>query len=297
MDLTYPAPAEAFRASVREWLRAELPAGWFDGARPTGRAAAEVAAAWTARLHETGWATPTWPVEYGGRGISDVEAIVLAEELADAGAPIQPPAGGEILLGPTLLHWGTDEQKRRFLPPIARGTEKWCQGFSEPESGSDLASLTTSAMRDGDEWVISGHKIWTSEAPYADFCFMLVRTEPDEPRHLGISYLLVELDQPGVEVRAIGQPDGTAGFAEVLLDGARCPIEANTVGRPGQGWTVAMSTLGFERGTSPTSSWQRFDRDLRAVVAEARRRGVADDPVLRQRISAPTPRSNCCASR
>lgn len=284
MDLTYPEAADRFRAEVRAWLDSALPDGWWDGRRPSGAAWAAFAEEWNAMLHRDGWATPTWPTEHGGRGLDQLQAIVLAEELAAAGAPIQPPAGGEILLGPTLLHWGTDEQKDRFLRPIARGTEIWCQGFSEPGSGSDLASLTTHAVRDGDEWVISGHKIWTSQAQEADFCFMLVRTEPDQARHKSISYLLVPMRQPGVDVRTIVQPDGTAGYAEVLLDGARCPV-AWTVGRPGEGWTVAMSTLGFERGTSATSSWQRYDRDLASAIEDARRRGIADDPIVRQRLA------------
>ncbi len=284
MDLTYPPEAAAFRAEVRAWLHEQLPSGWFDGRRPVGKDLATFAEEWNDMLHETGRATPTWPVEYGGRGMSQLEAIVLAEELAEAGAPIQPPAGGEILLGPTLLAWGTEAQKRRFLPPIARGREIWCQGFSEPGSGSDLASLRTSAVRDGDDWVVTGHKIWTSQAQDAHFCFMLVRTDPDAPRHRGISYLLMPMDVPGVEVRTIAQPDGTAGFAEVLFSEARCPV-ANTVGAPGEGWAVAMSTLGFERGTSSTSSWQRYARDLARIVDDARARGRLDDAVVRQRIA------------
>ena len=285
MDMTYPPQAAAFRSEVRAWLREQLPDGWFDGHRPSGQDAATFGAEWNTMLHTTGWATPTWPVEYGGRGLTQLEAVVLAEELADAGAPIQPPAGGEILLGPTVLHWGTPEQKRRFLPPIAAGTEIWCQGFSEPESGSDLGSLRTSAVRDGDDWLVTGHKIWTSQAQHADFCFMLVRTDPDAPKHAGISYMMMPLDQPGVEVRSIVQPDGTAGFAEVFFDQARCPA-ANMVGQPGDGWKVAMSTLAFERGTSSTSSWQRYARDLEAMIESARAGGLDGDPVVRQRLAA-----------
>ncbi|MEO6125658.1 MAG: acyl-CoA dehydrogenase family protein [Ilumatobacteraceae bacterium] len=285
MDMTYPPQAETFRAQVRAWLQEQLPDGWFEGRRPTGSDAGTFAVEWNTMLHTTGWATPTWPVEYGGRGLSQLEAVVLAEELTDAGAPIQPPAGGEILLGPTVLHWGTDEQKRRFLPPIAAGTEVWCQGFSEPESGSDLGSLRTTATRDGDDWMVTGHKVWTSQAQHADYCFMLVRTDPEAPKHAGISYLMMPLDQPGVEVRSIVQPDGTAGFAEVFFDQARCPA-ANMVGEPGQGWKVAMSTLGFERGTSSTSSWQRYARDLEAMIESARADGRTDDPMVRQRLAA-----------
>ncbi|MDW3215256.1 MAG: acyl-CoA dehydrogenase family protein [Ilumatobacteraceae bacterium] len=284
MDLTYPPEAEAFRSVVRDWLDEELPDGWFHGDRPTGSDWIAFCDAWNERIHATGWATPTWPTEYGGRGLQQIEAIVLAEELANSGVPIQPPAGGEILLGPTVLHWGTPEQKARFLPPIARGEEIWCQGFSEPDSGSDLASLRTSAVRDGSDWRVNGHKIWTSQAQDADYCFMLVRSDPETTRHQGISYILMPMDQPGVEVRTIVQPDGTAGFAEVFFDDAICPVE-NTVGPIGEGWRVAMSTLGFERGTSATSSWQRYARDLDAMIARAHERGLTDDPIVRQALA------------
>jgi alkylation response protein AidB-like acyl-CoA dehydrogenase len=271
MDLRYPAETEPFRREVRAWIEAELP----------GRSPVE----WNALLHETGWAVPRWPVELGGRGLDQVQAIIWSEEVTRAGAPIQPPAGGELLLGPTILQWGTPEQQQRFLPPIARGEEVWCQGFSEPDAGSDLASLRTTARLDGDEWVVDGHKVWTSQAQEADFMFALVRTDPDAPKHKGISYLLLPMRQPGVKVRSIVQPDGTAGFSEVLLTGARAPRE-NVVGPVDAGWAVAMSTLGFERGTSSVSSWQRYERDWRAIVEDARRRDRLADPVVRQRLAA-----------
>jgi alkylation response protein AidB-like acyl-CoA dehydrogenase len=284
VNLTYPPEAEAFRAEVQQWLAQHLPAGWHNGDRPNGDAWRAFCAEWDARLHAEGWAVPTWPVEYGGRGLSVLQAAVFAEELARAGAPIQPPLGGEILVGPTILYWGDGEQKRRFLPPIARGEEIWAQGFSEPAAGSDLASLQTSARVEGDELVVDGHKIWTSQAQEADFLFLLARTDPDAPAHQGISYLLFPARQPGIEVRGIAQPDGTAGFAEVLLEGARCPI-ANVLGGMHNGWRVAMSTLGFERGTSATSSWYRYDRDLRRVIDLAVARGIERDAVVRQRIA------------
>ncbi|MCU1374356.1 MAG: putative acyl-CoA dehydrogenase [Actinomycetia bacterium] len=270
MDLSYPTETEAFRTETRTWIEAHLP----------GRSAVE----WNDLLHQTGWAVPRWPVEHGGRGLTTVEAVIWSEELQRAGAPIQPPAGGELLLGPTVLQWGTDAQKERFLLPIARGEEVWCQGFSEPDAGSDLAGLRTTARLDGDEWVVDGHKVWTSQAQEADLMFTLVRTNPDAPKHRGISYLAVPMDQPGVEVRSIVQPDGTAGFSEVLLAGARAPRD-NVVGGVDNGWTVAMSTLGLERGTSSVSSWQRWARDWDAIVIDARARGRLDDPVLRQRLA------------
>ena len=270
MDLSYPPETEPFRLETRAWIEANV----------AGRTASE----WNALLHETGWAVPMWPVELGGRGLSTVEAVIWTEELQRAGAPIQPAAGGELLLGPTILHWGTPEQQQRFLPPIARGEEVWCQGFSEPGAGSDLAGLSTSARLDGDEWVIDGHKVWTSQAQEADLMFTLVRTNPEAPKHKGISYLLIPMRQPGIEVRSIVQPDGTAGFSEVLLTGARAP-KGNVVGGVDNGWTVAMSTLGFERGTSAVSSWQRYERDWAAIVDDARRHDRLADPVVRQRLA------------
>ena len=235
-------------------------------------------------LHRTGWSCPTWPVEYGGKGLSPLEAVILTEELAEAGAPIQPPAGGEILVGPTILHWGDDRQKKRFLPPIVRGTEIWCQGFSEPDAGSDLASLQTTAVRDGEDWVINGTKIWTSEAPDADMVFLLARTDPRAPRHRGISYLLVEMHQPGVVVEPIAQPDGTAGFARVHFEGARCAID-NVLGGEGNGWMVANSTLGFERGISATTSYRRFEGEALSIIDVARHNGRLTDPIIRQRLA------------
>jgi len=285
VNLDYPPEAEAFRREVQAWLAEHLPDGWADGRRPQGDDWRAFCAEWDARLHAEGWAVPTWPVEYGGRGLSVLQAAVFAEELARAGAPIQPPLGGEILVGPTILHWGDDAQKRRYLPPIARGEEIWAQGFSEPGAGSDLASLSTTARVEGDELVVDGHKIWTSQAQEADFFFLLARTDPGAEPHRGISYLLVPARQPGIEVRGIAQPDGTAGFAEVLLAGARCPLDA-VLGGLHNGWQVAMSTLQFERGTSATSSWYRYDRDLAAIARLASARGVERDPTVRQRIAA-----------
>jgi alkylation response protein AidB-like acyl-CoA dehydrogenase len=283
MDMNYPADAESFRLQTRAFVEGQLPAGWTDGRR-TGPEAEAFPEAWNRLLHETGWSCPTWPELYGGRGLSSVQAVIWAEELARVEAPIQPPSGGELLVGPTILQWGTEQQRQRFLPKIVHGEEVWCQGFSEPGAGSDLASLEAGAVVDGDEWRINGHKIWTSQAQEADHIFMLARTNPEAPRHRGISYLLVPARQPGVEVRPIVQPDGTAGFAEVLLRDARCPL-GNVVGGVDNGWKVAMSTLFFERGTSATSSWQRYERDWRAIVDDARKRGLDRDPVLRQRLA------------
>ena len=195
---------------------------------------------------------------------------MLAEEFARAKAPMRADFFGDTLVGPTILQWGTEEQKQEFLPKILRGEMRWCQGFSEPNSGSDLASLKTTAVLDGDEWVINGQKVWTTGGHHADYCFLLTRTDPDAPKHKGISYLLVPMRQDGVEVRGITQPDGTAEFCEVFFTDARCPKD-NVVGGVNNGWKVANSTLAFERGQSATTGYRRFEEEYRQMVAVATR--------------------------
>jgi alkylation response protein AidB-like acyl-CoA dehydrogenase len=213
-----------------------------------------------------------------------MEGVVLAEEFARLKAPLRADFFGDTLVGPTILQWGTEEQKKEFLPRILNGTMRWCQGFSEPNSGSDLASLKTSAVLDGDEWVINGQKVWTTGGHHADYCFLLTRTDPDAPKHKGISYLLVPMHQEGVEVRGIVQPDGTAEFCEVFFDDARCPKD-NVVGGVNNGWKVANSTLAFERGMSATTGYRRFEEEWKLMVAAAKERGVIDDPDIRQRLA------------
>ncbi|MGH9092690.1 MAG: acyl-CoA dehydrogenase family protein [Acidimicrobiales bacterium] len=285
MDLTYPAEAEAFRAEIRRWLEDNLPEGWGTPDKPVTKAERRgFANAWAAKLREGGWICASWPVEYGGKGLSLLEQVVLNEEFARAEAPLRADFFGDTLVGPTILQWGTEEQKRELIPRILQGTITWCQGFSEPDAGSDLASLTTRAELDGDEWVINGQKVWTTQAQYADYVFLLARTNPDAPRHAGISYLLVPMRQPGVEVRPIEQVDGTAEFNEVFFTNARCPRE-NVVGGVDNGWKVAMTTLGFERGSSATTGHRRFARELDAIVREARARGRDKDPLVRQRLA------------
>ncbi|MGE3619841.1 MAG: acyl-CoA dehydrogenase family protein [Acidimicrobiia bacterium] len=285
MDLTYPAEAEAFRNEIRSWLEANLPDGWFkDGFEMTEDERREFNESWPQKLIEGGWICATWPVEYGGRGLSLIEGVVLAEEFARARAPMRADFFGDTLVGPTILAWGTEEQKREFLPLITTGQMRWCQGFSEPDSGSDLASLKTTATLDGDEWVIHGQKVWTTQAQFADHCFLLARTNPDAPKHKGISYLLVPMHQPGVEVRGIIQPDGTDEFNEVFFDGARCP-RGNVVGGVDNGWVVANATLGFERGQSATTGYRRFEEEWHLMVDQARANGAIADPLVRQRLA------------
>lgn len=284
MDLTYPADAEAFRAQIRDWLEKNLPEGWFE---PDFTLSSEQRAAfnesWTEKLFEGGWICAGWPTEYGGKGLSLLEQVVLNEEFAKAGAPMRADFFGDTLVGPTILQWGTEEQKREFIPGILRGSIGWCQGFSEPNSGSDLASLKTSAELDGDEWVINGQKVWTTQAQHADYVFLLARTDPAAPQHAGISYLLVPMHQPGVDVRPITQVDGTGEFNEVFFTNARCP-RANVVGGVNNGWKVAMTTLGFERGSSSTTGYRRFLKEWDSIVDEAHRRARGADRLVRDRL-------------
>jgi alkylation response protein AidB-like acyl-CoA dehydrogenase len=213
-----------------------------------------------------------------------MQGVVLAEEFNRAGAPMRGDFFGDTLVGPTILQWGTDAQKNEFIPKILRGEVAWCQGFSEPDSGSDLASLRCTATLDGDEWVINGQKIWTTQGFHADYAFMLCRTDPDAPRHKAISYLLCPMHQPGVEVRRIKQIDGGAEFCEVFFTNARCPRE-NVVGAVNEGWKVAMTTLGFERGTNATTSYRRFEKELDELITTARANGAARDALVRQRLA------------
>ncbi len=285
MDLTYPPEAEAFRTEIRAWLEENLPEGWFDeGFELTGEERAAFNAAWTEKLYGGGWICASWPTEYGGKGLSTMESVVLNEEFARASAPLRADFFGDTLVGPTILQWGSEEQKKEFLPKILSGQISWCQGFSEPEAGSDLAGLKTKAELDGDEWVISGQKVWTTQAGFADYIFLLARTDPEAPKHAGISYLLVPMKQPGVEARPITQVDGSAEFYEVFFDNARCPKD-NVVGGVNNGWKVAMTTLGFERGTSATTGYRRFEKELEVIIDKARANGRIGDPTIRQGLA------------
>jgi alkylation response protein AidB-like acyl-CoA dehydrogenase len=286
VDLTYPPEAEAFRKEIRGWLEENLPEGWGQpgfSMLPDQRKAFN--AEWTKKLVAGGWICSSWPVEYGGKGLSLLQQVVLTEEFARAGAPLRADFFGDTLVGPTILQWGTEDQKRRFIPGILDGSITWCQGFSEPDAGSDLASLKTRAEPDGDELVVSGQKVWTTQAQFADYIFLLARTDPDVEKHAGISYLLVPMKQPGIDVRPIAQIDGSAEFNEVFFTDARCPKD-NVVGGVNNGWKVAMTTLGFERGISATTGYRRFARELDTIIEAARERGKNRDPLIRQRLAA-----------
>jgi alkylation response protein AidB-like acyl-CoA dehydrogenase len=285
MDLSYPAEAEEFRIEIRAWLEENLPAGWFDeGFEMSPDDKKKFNEEWPSKLFAGGWICASWPTEYGGKGLSTMQNVVLAEEFARAKAPMRADFFGDTLVGPTILQHGTEEQKKYFLPKIMKGEMAWCQGFSEPDSGSDLASLKTTAVLDGDEWVINGQKVWTTQAQFADYCFVLARTDPNVKKQAGISYLLVPMKQDGIEVRGIVQPDGTAEFNEVFFTNARCPKE-NVVGGVNGGWTVANSTLSHERGMSATTGYRRFEQEYLLMVAEAKRNGSIEDPVIRQGLA------------
>ncbi len=287
-------PDETFRAEVRDWLEDNL-VGDFAALRGLGGPGREHEAhperlAWDRHLAKHGWTCIGWPVEHGGRGLSLAQQVIFHEEYARADAPGRVNHLGEELLGPTLIAFGTPEQQARFLPKIVAVEELWCQGYSEPDAGSDLANVQTRArlvsaeLDQQAEWVIDGQKVWTSLAHLSDWCFVVARTEPGSRRHAGLSYLLVPMDQPGVEVRPIIQLTGTSEFNEVFFTGARTAADL-VVGGVGNGWAVAMGTLGFERGVSTLGQQVGFRRELDAVIEEARTNGAYDDPVVRDRLA------------
>jgi alkylation response protein AidB-like acyl-CoA dehydrogenase len=280
MDLTYSERENAFRAEARAWLGANVPAAplaSFDTA-----AGARAHRAWEKKLDAGGWAMVPWPKEYGGRGANLLEWLVFEEEYYRARAPKRINQNGIFLLGPTIMEYGTPAQRARFLPKIASSEEVWAQGWSEPNAGSDMAAITTTALRDGDHYVIQGQKTWASRGAFADWLFGLFRTDPQSERHHGLSFVLVPLDTPGVTVRPIAQLDGETGFAEVFFDGARVPVE-NRLGKEGEGWSVAMSTAGFERGLMLRSP-ARFQETAARLVALLRENDATASETLRDEV-------------
>ena len=279
---------QTFRAEVRQWLADNL-VGEFAALKGLGgpgreHEAFEERRAWNQHLAAAGLTCLGWPEEHGGRGLSVAHRVAFYEEYAKADAPDKVNHFGEELLGPTLIEYGTEEQKKRFLPNILNVTELWSQGYSEPNAGSDLANVATSAELVGDEWVINGQKVWTSLAHWAQWCFVVCRTEKGSKRHAGLSYLLVPLDQPGVEVRPIVQLTGDSEFNEVFFDDARTEASL-VVGEPGDGWRVAMGTLTFERGVSTLGQQIRYKREHAGVVALSKQTGAFDDPLIREKLT------------
>jgi len=288
MDLNDSPEDAAFRTEAHDWLEANL-TGEFADARGLGRAGKqhegrELRSAWERKLGADGWTCVGWPVEYGGRGAPMSQQVIWNEEYVRAEAPARVNVMGEGLLGPTLIAYGTEEQKTRFLNPIRWGVELWCQGYSEPNAGSDLANVQTRAVLDGDEWVVTGQKVWTSYAQWSDWCFVVCRTDPEAPRHKGLSYLLVPMDQPGVEVRPIRQMTGTSEFNEVFFDGARTDADL-VVGEVNDGWRVALATLAFERGVGILGDIVGFRRELDHLLNIVRTGNRSHDPLLRERLA------------
>jgi alkylation response protein AidB-like acyl-CoA dehydrogenase len=287
MDLTYPPDVEEFRAEVRTVLAEELPDPWEGtGAIPTAEETVQFVREWRRTMNRRGLLGVAWPVEYGGRGLTMLHQVALVEELTRAGLPFgeQPTDNTGIkMLGNTLLRFGTEAQKRAVLPALLSGEQRWCQGFSEPGAGSDLAAVSTRARRDGGDWVVDGQKIWTSGAHTATGIFTLVRTDRHAGKHAGLSFLLVPMDQPGVDVRPIRHAAGGTDFCEVFFDGARTPADM-IVGEPGDGWRIASLLLTFERGEEAATNPIYFRAELDRLVELARRTGKDADPLIRSRI-------------
>jgi alkylation response protein AidB-like acyl-CoA dehydrogenase len=286
VDLTL-SPAElAFRDELRDWLQANHP-----GPQPLGdEAGFRFRREWQRRLHDAGWAGISWPIEYGGRGATLVEQAIFNEEIVRARAPEAANLLGLAMGGPTVIAHGTEEQRRRYLPPILSADEIWCQGFSEPESGSDLASLKTRAVRDGDHWVVTGQKVWTTFAHHAKWCMLVARTDPEVPKHRGLTYFLMDMRQDGVQVRPLRQITGEAEFNELFIEEAQIPDE-NIIGGEGNGWAVAITTLMHERATLAFGLQVGVQIALRELVEYARGTRAEDghvasqDPVTRQRLA------------
>ena len=280
MDLTLTSAEQAFRDELRDWLAAHHP-----GPEPKGdEYGFEFRRAWQRELNTAGYAGLSWPQEYGGRGATLVEQAIFNEELTRADAPSPANVLGLVMGGPVVIHHGTPEQKERYLAPILSAEEIWCQGFSEPDSGSDLASLKTRAVRDGDDWVVTGQKVWTTLAHESKWCMLVARTDADVPKHKGLTYFLMDMEQEGVQVRPLRQITGEAEFNELFLEEARIPAE-NVVGGVGNGWNVAITTLAHERAGLAFASAVAVRRSLNDLIALCRERGATEDPLIRQRLA------------
>ena len=290
MKLSFSAEDERFRTEVADWLAANLTGEFaklkFRGGPGDEHSFPEERKRWEQKLAEGGWTCVGWSQQHGGRGCNIEQQVIFFEEYARAGAPGRVGHIGEGLAGPTIIAFGTTEQQAKYLPGILNGTELWCQGYSEPGAGSDLANVKTKARFDTErnQWVINGQKVWTSLAHESDYCFVIARTDPDSVAHKGLGFFLVKMDQPGVEVRPIEQITGTSEFNEVFFDDAVCDA-GDIVGEPGDGWKVAMGLLGFERGVSTLGQQMQFQNELDEVIRVAKENGKDRDPVIRQRIA------------
>jgi alkylation response protein AidB-like acyl-CoA dehydrogenase len=283
---TYGPEAEAYRDKVQAFLAEKLPTNWRGIGQLPHDEVRDFVTSWRTTLYEAGYLAPGWPVQYGGGGLTALEQVILAEEFAKAGVPMGGPNDGFgiQMLGNTLLVWGTEEQKQHYLPRILSGEDTWCQGYSEPNAGSDLGSLALKAQLDGDQWILNGQKIWTSAGHLADHIFTLARTDPEAPKHKGISFLLVDMRQPGIEVRPIKMISGESEFNEVFYTDAVCP-KHEVVGGVNNGWAVAMSLLGYERGAAAATNPIHYQAELDRLFLLAKERGLTEDPIIRQRLA------------
>jgi alkylation response protein AidB-like acyl-CoA dehydrogenase len=280
VDLTLSDSEQAFRDELREWLEQNHP-----GEAPSGdEEGFAFRLEWQRKLHAGGWAGVSWPEEYGGRGATLVEQAIYSEEMVRAKAPAPANVLGLAMGGPTVIAHGTEEQKDRFVAPILSGDEIWCQGFSEPESGSDLASLKTRAVKSNGEWVVTGQKVWTTFAHQAKWCMLVARTDQDAPKHKGLTYFLMDMEQDAVQVRPLIQITGEPEFNELFIEEARIPDE-NVIGGVGNGWMVAITTLMHERSGIAFASQGQIKRDLAELVELACERGADEDPIMRQRLA------------
>ena len=291
MDLNLTPQELRFRDDVRAWFAAHTPKDWVKrrDAEESMQARFAYLRAWQQKLFDAGWAGVSWPKEYGGRGASVIEQVIFIEEMARAEAPPFANVLGLGLIGPTIIAFGTEEQKKRYLPKILSAEEIWCQGFSEPNAGSDLAAVATEARLDGDHFVVNGHKCWTSYAWVADWCELLVRTDPAAPKHKGLTALLVDMKSPGVEVRGLKQMSGESEFCEMFFRNVSVPAR-NLIGKVNEGWKVAMGTLAHERGTFGAALQVNYRRNFNRLVKMARQverngRPAAEDPIVRQKLA------------
>ncbi len=292
MDLNLTPQEQQFRDEFRAWLESNIPADWqaYESRdEESSRERFEFLRVWQKKMFEAGWVGIHWPKEYGGRGVTIIEQAVFIEEMARAQAPPLINVLGLSLLGPTLINYGTEEQKQRFLSNILSADEIWCQGYSEPNAGSDLAALRSEAVLDGDHFIVNGQKTWTSFGHYADYCFAVVRTDPDAPKHKGLTYMLIDMHSPGVSLRPLKQMTGESEFNEVFFENVRVPVE-NVVGCVNDGWNIAIATLMFERGTLGASLQITFKRQIERLIELSHKltrngRPASEDSLIRQKLA------------
>jgi alkylation response protein AidB-like acyl-CoA dehydrogenase len=291
MDLNLTAQEQRFRDEFRAWLQTNVPEEWstFGSHDESSQERFDFLRTWQKKMYEAGWVGIHWPKEFGGRGSTLIEQTIFTEEMARAAAPPLINVLGLSLLGPTLIAYGTEAQKQRFLANILSADEIWCQGYSEPNAGSDLASLRSEALVEGDHFIVNGQKTWTSFGHYADYCFAVVRTDPNAPKHKGLSYMLIDMHSSGVTVRPLKQMTGESEFNEVFFENVRVPAE-NVVGKVNDGWNIAIATLMFERGTLGASLQITFKRQIERLIELSRRidhdgRPASENPLVRQKLA------------